>query len=74
MNYLENIEIGFSPLTQRIYIGRVSKKNKNMWAGVKKDITNNFLQVLLYKFPIGEHEISINGKPKYKINIEEIIE
>ena len=36
--------IGYSPLTEKIYLGRQDTKNR-IWVGEKKDITNDFLAV-----------------------------
>lgn len=36
--------IGYSPLTDKIYLGRQNKE-KGMWVGEKEDITNEFLRV-----------------------------
>lgn len=60
--------LGYSPLTERIYLGRTAKNNPNMWAGEKRDMTNNFIQVMLQKFePNTIHNISVNGENKYRI-------
>lgn len=34
--------IGYSPLTEKIYMGRQNSA-KNMWVGEKKDVTNQFI-------------------------------
>lgn len=36
--------IGYSPLTERVYLGK-QNQSKRMWIGDKKDITNDFLAV-----------------------------
>lgn len=36
--------IGYSPLTDRVYIGKQNKE-KGVWVGDKRDITNEFLAV-----------------------------
>lgn len=67
--------IGYSPLTDRVYLGNVAKNNPNQWVGNKTDITNNFIQVLLQKFEPGtESVIAIDGKNKYKVTVTEITE
>ncbi len=44
--YMSNeLGIGLSPLTEKIYVGRQNKV-KRMWVGEKKDITDNFLDVM----------------------------
>lgn len=61
------MHLGFSPLTNRVYLG---KQNKDQWVGDKRDVTSEFLQVMLQMFPIGDHTISSNGKTVYKLKIE----
>ncbi len=39
------IEIGYSPLTEKIYLGKKSIK-KMMWIGEKKDITDDFIHIM----------------------------
>ncbi|MDD4970827.1 MAG: hypothetical protein PHT07_15475 [Paludibacter sp.] len=38
--------IGYSPLTQKIYLGKQNKE-KRMWVGEKEDITSDFIAVLM---------------------------
>jgi len=60
--------LGYSPLTGSIYLGRTAKNNPNMWAGEKRDMTNNFIQVMLQKFePNTVQNISVNGENKYRV-------
>lgn len=65
--------LGYSPLTERVYLGKVNKKKRNEWSGKKRDVTSNFIQVLLQKFTPGtDCTITVNGKPKYSVQIKEI--
>jgi hypothetical protein len=65
--------LGLSPITGTIYLGRLSKKNPNTWAGKKQDVTSNFIDVMLQKFEAGyEHDITVNGKVKFKVTVKEI--
>ena len=41
--------IGYSPLTDKVYIGRQNKE-KGMWVGEKEDITSDFIGVALSYF------------------------
>lgn len=69
----EKLELGYSPLTEKIYLGKTNPKKPNEWQGDKKDITNNFIQVMLQKFePNTETDITVNGKPKFKIKVTEV--
>jgi len=45
--------IGLSPLTEKIYVGRQNKA-KRMWVGEKKDITDNFLDVMFQYLTLDE--------------------
>lgn len=46
MPALEQVRIGVSPLTDRIYIGTVSKKDPTLWLS-KVDATSQFIANLL---------------------------
>ena len=51
----ENLKLGVSPLTKKIFIGKVKKKKKSnqnyqQWCDGKRDITNNFIQCVLELF------------------------
>lgn len=60
----ERLEIGLSPITGKIYIGKTNQKKPHEWVGEKRDVTNNFLQVLIQKFEPGTSaNITIDGKP-----------
>jgi len=41
--------IGYSPLSDRIFMGRQNSK-KSMWVGKKKDITNQFIDCSFHYF------------------------
>lgn len=61
--------IATSPLTGRIFSGRINK-NGNAFVGEKKDVTSEFLQALIAKaeFHGGEFEIEGGGK-KWVVNV-----
>lgn len=64
------MHLGFSELTGRIYLGR---QNGNVWVGDKRDITSEFLQIMLQKFtPKSMSEITIEDKVAYKIIVANI--
>jgi hypothetical protein len=61
------MHLGHSPLTGRIYLGR---QKDNHWVGQKRDVTNEFLQVMEQKFPINTSQnISVDGVNKYRVII-----
>jgi hypothetical protein len=41
--------IGYSPLTEKIYLGR-QNKSKGLWIGDKEDITSDFIHVAFQYF------------------------
>lgn len=41
--------IGYSPLTDKVYLGKQNTE-KRLWAGDKKDITNDFIAVAFEYF------------------------
>ena len=65
---MKNLDIGYSELSEKVYIGEYVKKGTlNEWKN-KKDITGRFLQVMEQKFPINTTQlIRINGENKYRI-------
>jgi hypothetical protein len=66
----EKLVLGFSPLTERVYLGKVNPKKKNEWSGDKKDITSNFIAVMLQKFePNTETTLTVDGKKKYTVTV-----
>lgn len=59
------LHLGFSPLTGNIYLG---KQKNDQWSGEKRDVTNEFLQVMEQKFEINTlQNVSINGVNKYRV-------
>jgi len=64
------LHLGYSPLTANIYLG---KQKNNQWVGEKRDVTNEFISVMLQKFePNSSQNISINGKNKYRVIVVDI--
>ena len=63
--------IGYSPLTEKIYLGKQNPE-KRIWVGEKKDITNDFIAVSFEYFEEGTvREIgSNNGSKNLFINIK----
>ena len=62
---LEKLDIGYSELTGKVYLGEI--KTVGEWK-VKRDITSRFLQVMEQKFPINTTQnISVNGVNKYRV-------
>jgi len=45
--------IGLSPLTDKIYMGKQNTE-KGMWVGEKKDITDNFIDVMFQYLELNE--------------------
>jgi hypothetical protein len=64
--------LGCSPLTGKVYIG---SHNGKEWGGRKTDITSEFIQVVLQKFPPGfTYTIAVDGVVKYGLTVTEIEE
>ena len=69
----EKLELGFSPMTERIYLGRTNPKKRHEWAGEKRDMTSNFIAVMLQKFePNTETTLTVDGVKTYTITVKEI--
>lgn len=63
--------IGYSPLTEKVYMGRQNPE-KRVWVGEKKDITNQFIAVAFEYFEEGTIRTIGSGKGKNLfINIKE---
>ena len=59
------LHLGHSPITGNIYLGRQSG---NHWAGEKRNVTSEFLEILLQKFEPGTiQNIAIDGENKYRM-------
>jgi hypothetical protein len=59
------LHLGYSPLTEKIYLGKQKGKE---WIGEKRDVTSEFIQTMLQKFePEKENTITAGGVPKFKI-------
>lgn len=69
----DKMQLGYSPLTEKIYLGRTKKNKPNEWAGEKRDVTSEFIFVMLQKFePNTESQITVEGKVKYTITVKEV--
>lgn len=67
----DNLVLGKGSLTDRVYVGTLNKA-KNHWIH-KRDITSDFLQVVIERFN-GYEEIITDGVKQYKITCEEVKE
>ena len=62
--------IGYSPLTDKIYIGQQDRK-KGMWIGEKEDITNDWLNVAFQYFEENTvRNIGSSNKQNLFINVK----
>ena len=69
----KRLSLGLSPITGRIYLGRINPKHSGFWVGEKRDVTSQFIEVMLQKFEPGyETTIEENGKPKYSVTVRKI--
>lgn len=69
---LEDIKIASSPLTDRMYLGIVSKKDAEIWAS-KVDCTSLFLGALMNWTPPGTiRVVNDNNGNQYEIEVRKI--
>lgn len=69
---LDNLHIGVSPLTDRVYIGTVSKRSPGVWNS-KVDCTSIFIGALMDWTPPGTiREIVDSRGGKYEIEVRKI--
>ena len=65
MKHDNKLHLGHSPLTGNIYLG---KQRNNMWTGDKRDVTSEFITVMLQKFePNTIQNISVDGENKHRV-------
>ena len=69
---MTNYHVDCSPITNRIYAGRVDKSGQN-WAS-KSDVTGAACgAVIEHVLTNGEPvTVSVNGEPKYRILVEDL--
>ncbi len=69
---LEDLHIGVSPLTDRIYMGTVSKRDRSAWAS-KVDCTSKFIAAVMDWTPPGTVRlVSDNKGNRYEIEVRKI--
>jgi hypothetical protein len=62
--------IGYSPLTDKVYLGKQNTE-KRIWVGEKKDVTNEFLAVASEFFEENTiRDIGCGGKSNLFINVK----
>ena len=67
------LRLGYSALTGNVYLGKDKKDGRladpdKFLLNPKRDITSDFMNVLLLKFePNTSHIVSIDGEPKYRL-------
>lgn len=65
-------DIGYSSLTERVYIGNINPKKPGVWSGEKRDITSRFIEVALQYFEPGFARTISGGGKKFRITVKEI--
>ena len=69
---LDNLHIGVSPLTDRIYIGTVSKRSPGTWNS-KVDFTGHFIGALMDWTPPGTiRSVVDNHGNQYEIEVRRV--
>ena len=64
------LHLGYGKLSGNVYLG---KQLGNHWVGPKRDVTSEFIEVMLRKFePNTSHIISIDGKNKYRVIVVDL--
>ncbi len=70
---LDDIHIGVSPLTDTIYIGTVSKRDRRAWFS-KVDCTSMFIGALMDWVPPGTIRLVSNNRgDQYEIEVRAIV-
>ena len=69
---MSRIHVCCAAISGRIYAGRVNKAGNSFLAG-QQDVTSDVFKAVVEKIKPGNTEtISVNGIPKYEIEIREI--
>ncbi len=69
---LEDIKLGVSPLTDRVYMGTVSKKDPTLW-NQKRDAVSDLCQAVLTWIPPGTvREIRGRDGARYEIEVRKL--
>ena len=70
MAALENIRLGISPLTDRVYLGTVSKKDRELWLS-KVDATSQFIcNLLIWVEPGTMRTVTSSDGSEYEISVK----
>ncbi len=69
---LDDIHIGVSPLTDTIYLGTVSKRDRGAWSS-KVDCTSTFIGALMDWVPPGTVRLVSNNRgDQYEIEVRKV--
>jgi hypothetical protein len=69
---LEDLQLRVSPLTDRIYLGTLSKKSPGVW-GTKVDFMSKFLGCLMEWIPLGTtREFSDDKGNRYEVTVTKL--
>jgi hypothetical protein len=69
---LDELHIGASPLTDRIYLGTVSKRDRGSWAS-KVDCTSKFIGALMdWAPPATVRMVTDNHGNRYEIEVRKL--
>lgn len=69
---LEDLHIGASPLTDRLYLGTVSKRDRATWS-TKVDVTSKFIGALMDWTPPGTiRMVTDNHGNQYEIEVRKM--
>lgn len=68
------LRVGMAALSKRIYVGRILKDGVT-WRDGKQDVTSDVLKSFVdFVTPGFEIDVTVDGKPKYRIRVTEIVD
>jgi len=67
----ENLRLGHSPITDRIYVGKLNKEG-DQWTGQKKDVTNDFIDCVIGRWNGYVEKVKSSKGKIYEISVREI--
>ena len=69
---LEDIKFGVSPLTNRVYIGTVSKKDPSLWVE-KRDVVSDMCRVIIeWVSTDGVLEITGKNGSRFEVTVKQV--
>jgi hypothetical protein len=67
-----DIRVALSPLSGRVYAGRVNKDGMTWREGHKWDVTGDVIRAVVHLLERGPHLVRVDNEPTYVLKLEKI--